>query len=275
MSKALVVSTMLLASSNVGSAPPAAAPVAPALLRSAATLSVGAPNAGQLIDGVQLSPTNVVRVLPAWSGPGFQWGLPELVNMIHRAAASVAQRFPPATLSVGDLSGHRGGAIREHLSHQSGRDVDVAFFMVDSDDRPILDDDFVSFNLEGKSDVLPGARFDDTRNWALVQAVLSDREARVLAIFVSNDLKQRLLAEAVRVGAPLALRRRAGRFMVEPTGSTPHDNHFHIRIACPARQLGICEDLPRRPDATRRPSRTRRPEAKLYRVRAGSASSTI
>ena len=40
--------------------------------------------------------------------------------------AAVRARFPTVhTLAIGDLSVKQGGAITQHRSHQSGRDVDI------------------------------------------------------------------------------------------------------------------------------------------------------
>src|SRR5437763_16456686 len=91
----------------------------------------------------------------------------------------------------------------------------------------------VSFDGHGTSLSWPGGRFDDAKNWALVAAVLDDPAARVTHIFVSSPLRQRLLAYAAHAGVPEGLRTRAAFAMVQPHGTLPHDDHFHVRIACP------------------------------------------
>ena len=266
----MLASSLLLAPRDVASAPPV---VQPALLHSGIPLSIGAPNAGRLVRGERLEGTNNVRIVPAWRGPDFRWGLPALVDLIESAARKVDERHPHAKLSVGDLSNQDGGAIRQHLSHQSGRDADIGFYVVDRNGKPLYHTRFVSFDGDGKSKRLPGARFDDARNWSLIEALLSDRRAKVQHIFVSNDLRRRLLHEAERRRAPLNLRLRAARVMTQPKGTTNHADHFHVRIDCPKNQIGICEPWPRRSSANRvqtRPEANRSARARGKRKRAGS-----
>ncbi|MDP6945250.1 MAG: penicillin-insensitive murein endopeptidase, partial [Myxococcota bacterium] len=87
--------------------------------------SVGAPNGGRLVRGHRLPR----------AGPGFvrrargnQFGTAETIALIRFAGARLAEAYPGTTpLLVGDISRERGGRLRPHRSHQSGRDVDIAF----------------------------------------------------------------------------------------------------------------------------------------------------
>jgi len=265
-----VAASVLLAPVDVASAPPGSSPVRPALLRSRAPLSVGAPNAGRLVRGEKLDSADLVRVVPAWGGPDFRWGLPQLVGMLERAAAKVMDRHGGPKLNVGDLSRRTGGTLRKHKSHQSGRDADIAFYMTDERGKPMLHHRFVTFGPDGRSTSLPEARFDDARNWTLVEAMLSDKHARVQRIFVSDDLRRRLLGEAERRGVSRRLRLRAARVMMQPKKSSAHADHFHVRIACPKDQRGSCEPWPRRgmadqPDPEPRSGANRRKRGKRRR----------
>jgi len=239
----VIVASVLLAPQDVASAPPSAPP---ALMRSRIALSVGAPNAGRLVRGEKLEPSEHVRIVPAWTGPDFRWGLPQLVGLVRRSAGKVDERHGPVKLSVGDLSSRTGGTVRKHKSHQSGRDVDLGFYMVDTRGKPLYHYRFVEFDAAGRASALPAARFDDARNWTLIESLLGDRHARVQRIFVSNDLRKRLLDEAERRGVSRRVRLQAARVMMQPKGSTPHADHFHVRIACPKDQRGACEPWPRR-----------------------------
>lgn len=225
-------------------------------MRSRIALSVGAPNAGRLVRGEKLEPTDEIRVVPAWTGPDYRWGLPHLVGMLQRAADRVSKRHGDAKLSVGDLSSRTGGTLRKHKSHQSGRDADIAFYMLDGRGRVVYHDRFVEFDAQGRAPSMPGVRFDDARNWTLVEALLDDPQARVQRIFVADVLRTRLLREAERRGVPRRTRLRAARVMMQPKGSTPHADHFHVRIGCPKDQRGVCEPWPRRvTDSDEAPSR--------------------
>src|SRR5262249_52734313 len=67
----------------------------------------------------------------------------------------------------------------------------------------------------------------------------------VRQIFIYAPLRARLLAYASKVGAPRELRLKAARAMMQPVNALPHDDHFHIRISCPADQVDLgCLDLP-------------------------------
>lgn len=242
----LVVVASLVASNDVSSALQRTASLASAQLTRRAPLSVGAPNAGQLQSGEHLNETAFVRVVPEFAARDYRWGLPSLIRSVERAARLVHQRFPPSVLGVGDISRRDGGEIGQHRSHQSGRDADIAFYCVDRNGTPFSPAHFVRFDAEGRSHPDSGVRFDDARNWALVEAFLTDPSIRAQRIFVSSGLRQRLLREAERTEAPLVLRIKAAEILMQPKAGVPHDDHFHVRIGCPFDQAGICEIAPRR-----------------------------
>jgi penicillin-insensitive murein endopeptidase len=91
----------------------------------------------------------------------------------------------------------------------------------------------VAFLGDGTAPTWPGAHFDDARNWALVSSLVSDGHAHVTHIFVATPIRERLLAYAAKIGASPAIRSRVSEVLAQPHGSLPHDDHFHVRIACP------------------------------------------
>jgi len=204
--------------------------------------SIGSPTDGHLVNGAHLVDAPYLRVMPADQAGDVRWGLGALVGMIDRVAQHVRHLFPGAVLNVGHLSKSGGGGIEQHASHESGRDADLPFYVDDARGRQIFADHMVSFRGDGTAPSWPGAHFDDAKNWALVSSVLEDPVARVTYIFVSAPLRQRLLAYAARVGAPEALRTRAAFAMVQPHGTLPHDDHFHVRIACPSGMTSCIEN---------------------------------
>lgn len=204
--------------------------------------SVGSPTVGRLIGGMHLDETPYVRIVPTYAGGDVRWGLEPLIDAIDRAARSVRRQFPDAVTSVGHISRAGGGEIDRHHSHESGRDADIAFFVKSSANKPMLANHFIVFKGDGSSSQWRGAYFDDVRNWALVQALLTDPEAHVSHIFVANPLRARLLTVAERLNAPLAIRSRAAELLQQPRGALPHDDHFHVRISCPARMTSCIEN---------------------------------
>jgi penicillin-insensitive murein endopeptidase len=212
--------------------------------------SVGSPTDGKLVGGSRLEEAPYLRLLPAYAADDARWGLGSLVALVDRAARSVRQKFPDAVLSVGQLSRRGGGDIERHASHESGRDADLSFYIRGQTGHPLYSDHMVSFRGDASAPSWPGAFFDDARNWALVSSIVQDPHARVTYIFVAAPLRARLLEYAQHIGAPLAVRSHAAELMVQPRGSLPHDDHFHVRIACPS-GMSSCIELPTHPHPTR------------------------
>ena len=205
-------------------------------------LSLGSPTEGHLIGGAHLMPTEYLRIEPADTAGDVRWGLEPLVGMLDRAGRAVRRQYPGTVLSVGHLSREGGGDIEQHRSHESGRDADVAFYVRGAAGRQLLSPHFVAFRADGTAPTWPGAYFDDARNWTLVSSLVSDPEAHVTHLFVSSPIRARLLAYAEHAGAPQAIRMRAAELMQQPHGVLPHDDHFHVRIGCPAHMSGCVEN---------------------------------
>lgn len=212
-------------------------------------LSVGHPNDGKLVGARRFRETRHMKSLPAYATSQAKWALPELLELLDRASQSVAKRFPGSVLGVGELSGQNGGPISRHRSHQTGRDVDVGFYLLDKRGRSMRPIGLVDMNADGTSTVRSTTRFDEKRNWAFVAALLQDSRVEVTHIFVWAPLRARLLAYAEKIGAPRALRKKAAQVMSQPANVQRHADHFHIRIACPASLVakGCVESVRRRP----------------------------
>jgi penicillin-insensitive murein DD-endopeptidase len=211
--------------------------------RTSTPLSVGTPTAGQLAGAVELRQSESLA-LKRTDGPRF--GLPELVKMIERGARRVASKHPGSRLLVGDLSARRGGEIGGHRSHESGRDVDLGFYFTDRAGRSFAPTRFLAVDAEGRAVGAPQLRFDLRRNWALVESLLTDPGARVLHVFVAAPLRERLLAYARERDAYRPLFVRAALALRQPSDGLSHDDHFHVRIACPRAQRATCADEPPR-----------------------------
>jgi penicillin-insensitive murein endopeptidase len=204
--------------------------------------SLGSPTEGRLVGGMHLDETSYIRVEPADVAGDVRWGLEPLVLMIDRAARLVQHQFPGWITSVGHLSRLGGGDVDQHRSHESGRDADVGFFVRSAKGRQLLAPHFVAFRGDGTAPTWPGAYFDDAKNWALVASLVEDAEAHVTHLFVAAPLRARLLSYAEHIGAPAAVRLRAAEVMQQPHGTLPHDDHFHVRIGCPAQMTGCVEN---------------------------------
>ena len=189
-----------------------------------------------------------------------------LVKVIDRAAQRVERKYKGSVLGVGELSAKRGGDIHRHRSHESGRDADLGFYLVNSKGKPLPPREFSRVDSELRASAA-GGRFDLQRNWMLVSELLSDPAAHVTHIFVSEAIRAELLDYARKSGASSALRRRAAFALMQPTGSLPHDDHFHVRIACPKGD-SRCVETPHNAPHKTRVAKTKR----ASRARVASAA---
>lgn len=199
--------------------------------------SIGAPNGGKLAQGEKLTSNRSVEV----RGGGHAWGTPELVQVLKRAAAKVRKKHKGSVLFVGDLSAKRGGPLFGHNSHQSGRDADVGFYMKHDDGKQVNPHRFVPFGGDGRARDGAIVRFDDERNWLFIESLLTDPKVDVRYVFISMGLRKRLLtyASQKKKVAP-DLYTKAAAALMSPADVDVHDDHFHVRIACPERMRPLC-----------------------------------
>jgi penicillin-insensitive murein DD-endopeptidase len=232
---------------GAGAAPSALAQPADARSRSDHALparSIGSPTDGALVGGVALRERAELRL--RWpDGP--RWALPTLVSMLERAARRVDRRYPGSILLVGDLSRREGGSLSGHASHESGRDADVGFYYADPQGRSVRTERLLPVRASGTVPAAGHLRFDEARNWALVEAFLTDADVIVQRIFIAEALKRRLLDYARQHRMSQELVERAEAAMRQPVHGSPHDDHFHVRIACPPEQENVCipDPMPR------------------------------
>ncbi len=195
--------------------------------------SLGLPWKGRLKGARPFVPDTAARLLPRRHAKRcLNYATPRLVEAIERASRQVQARVPDSPpLGVGNLSRANGGPIRAYSkSHQSGRDADLAFFQLDEEGKPAPAEDLTRFGDDLRDP--SGRRFDVTRNWALVSALVSDPSIEIRYLFVSRALRKALLEEGERQKASPELLEAAAKVLHQPRDSRPHDDHFHLRIAC-------------------------------------------
>jgi penicillin-insensitive murein endopeptidase len=177
--------------------------------------------------------------IPAtWAERGNNWGTRDLVALIKRSAARLRRLAPDAVLGVADLSPRRGGPSRWHRTHKHGEDVDLLFFWTDAKGRPVPHGpSMVPFDCDGRGaakdeagNAVPALRFDVARTWALVRALVEDREDIVTDILISRCLRGKLLEHAQASKAPRGVVAKAARLMRQPRFA-PHNDHIHVKIA--------------------------------------------
>ncbi|MCA9661134.1 MAG: penicillin-insensitive murein endopeptidase, partial [Myxococcales bacterium] len=139
---------------------------------------------GVLRGGVQLSHGGNYVVKNA----DHAWGEAASVMAIQRAVTLYARNAPGGPkVHVGDLSRRGGGHFPPHLSHRSGRDVDVGYVLTGDDA------DVVRFRDAGKHNL------DVARTWTLLQSFVATGYVRI--IFVDTSIQRLLYNHAREAGA--------------------------------------------------------------------------
>lgn len=227
---------LALASAGCISAP---SPLIPGLVG-----AVGAPHSGVQTDGAELPAAGAGYVRYRPKGVN-HFGRARLVNALEAVSAKMVKDDPSTPpLVIGDLSAKAGGKIEGHQSHRTGRDVDLLFYYVTPRGARVTAPGFIRVEADGLA-LVPDTgellRLDVELEWRLVRALLTSPDVGVQFLFVSRTVEALLVDYALSRGEPLDLVLRAQSVMLEPGDSMPHDDHFHLRIACTAEEaLGGC-----------------------------------
>jgi penicillin-insensitive murein DD-endopeptidase len=187
---------------------------------------------------------------PNRPNPEARFGTRETIESLLHAAAVVERELPGSHAVINDIGFRDGGVIDHHGSHQAGRDVDVLFYYLDRAGQPWpakgvpVDPEGRGWDFgdlsDGHDDV--SVRLDAARTWRFVQGLLEENSVSpVQRIFLVEHVRTLLLAEAVRVHAPRAIRDRFADVTCQP--GYPHDDHLHVRFFCaPDDVREGCED---------------------------------
>lgn len=197
-------------------------------------LSVGTTSRGSLLGSVELPMEGPHHIIIARARPRkTRYGHPTMIDVITHTAAHVDAEFPGSKLAMGNIAYKKGGDIRWSVSHNSGRDADIAFYVRDAMSGKALDaaPDLITFDDEGHSTDYKGYEFDVPRNWSMVKGLLT-HSAQIQYVFVSEGLKAKLLAHAQLIEEPAELITKASEALRQPAESLPHNDHFHLRLAC-------------------------------------------
>ncbi|MFT3773240.1 MAG: penicillin-insensitive murein endopeptidase [Minicystis sp.] len=189
-------------------------------------ISAGRAGAGVLVNGVQMPRSERWVLLD----PGRAYGTRETVDALTRIIERVNERFPNApALPIGHLSAQKGGHLRPHVSHQSGRDADIGYYYR----TPIQA--FVTATADN---------LDMPRTWTLVKAAI--RETDVEMILMDRSIQRLLVDYAATNGEDPAfidevfqIRGKNARAPIRHIKG--HHNHLHFRFHNP-----VAEELGRR-----------------------------
>jgi hypothetical protein len=181
--------------------------------------SIGLPQRGRIENSVQLPKSTLYDRGHPW----VLWGSSHTVKNIHTAFAKFRHDAGfTGKVVVGSMSRRGGRRLSPHVSHQSGRDVDIRLPLlpgIPSTDRPNPDE------------------VDWYATWALIKAFVDTGEASL--IFLDIDLHRRVYEAARVLGVSKAELAEILMWPFWKGGERPvvrhadgHEAHLHVRIKC-------------------------------------------
>lgn len=189
-------------------------------VESLGSLSIGLPNNGRLLNGVRMEESPLFEIV----APDYSWGTKEMVEFLKIAAAEV-QREHPGTppLHLGHISKKSGGYLSPHLSHQSGRDVDLGYYY--SAKR-------AWYRRATWSNL------DTPRTWSLVKALILKTDVEL--ILIDASIQTLLRKHAEQIGEDKAWLQRVFKGGAERPAiirhARGHATHMHVRFFSPEAQ---------------------------------------
>lgn len=186
------------------------------------SLSIGSPNAGRLQGGVAMMKGNQWVLLD----PGSAWGTQETIDSLFRCIGAVhATHEDTPPVAIGHISARKGGPLSPHVSHQSGRDVDIGYYYLPGT-RP----GFVRATAEN---------LDRVRTWTLVRSFLT--YADVELVLIDSSVQKLLREQALAAGEDPAwvdeifqVSGKSKRAIIRHAKG--HGNHIHVRFVSPKAQ---------------------------------------
>lgn len=190
-------------------------------LASLGSISLGLPNGGALLNGVRMPKDERWVVVDE----SHAYGTEETVQNLARVIGHVAAEFedtPP--LHIGHISAPGGGPLSPHRSHQSGRDVDLAYYYA---------------NGGSWYQRATPSNLDAARTWTLIRAMVTQTDVEFLLI--DRSLHAPLREYAERAGDDSAW--LDDLFRGTPPSRPPlirhlsgHATHMHVRFYNPVAQ---------------------------------------
>ncbi len=192
-------------------------------------VSVGKPNAGRLLNGIQLpeSPLYIRRT------PRLMWGSSQTISNLQQAVAAFRQDVDyDGQLILSDISARDGGYLKPHKSHQAGRDIDIWL--------PTIKGVYKRKYLDTGGSKPRRPLFDEVdwyALWGLVRALI--RTEAVQYVFLDWRYQEFVYRAAVEMGAteeeldewiqwPRPRTSTKGVFR----HSKDHLSHIHVRFMC-------------------------------------------
>ncbi|MGH1345495.1 MAG: penicillin-insensitive murein endopeptidase [Nannocystales bacterium] len=192
-------------------------------------VSIGKPNAGKLVGGIQL-PTSPLYIRRT---PRLMWGSSQTISNLQEAVAAFRQDVDyDGELILSDISARDGGLLRPHKSHQAGRDIDIWL--------PTIKGVYKKKYLNSGGEKPRRPMFEEVdwyAVWGLVRALI--KTGAVQYVFLDWRYQEFVYRAAVEMGAtedeldewiqwPRPRASSKGVFR----HSQDHLSHIHVRFLC-------------------------------------------
>ena len=179
----------------------------------------------------------VVAQHPKFWLEGRAYGREDVYQALLHSAGQLQRSHPGSYVAYMDVITRRGGPIAKHLSHRTGRDVDILFF---GRSEAGLEPRAMSWHTVGyvlnydcTSQRNPaGWDFDGERGWAFLMALKANPYVGVERIFVEPCVEAWLLEAGQALGADdddVSWAEKTLRYAGSRAGD--HLDHFHIRFS--------------------------------------------
>jgi murein endopeptidase len=176
------------------------------------SISIGFADEGRMVNSVQFPRDGNWKVV----SPDRAYGTQETIDDVIRAIKTVLAQYPDSPpLRVNQISAKDGGYLKPHKSHQSGRDVDLAFYYPTAD--PVRAREREKY-------------IDVKRTWALLRAVIIETD--VQKVLLDRHVQKVLYDYALKSGEDKAWLDsifHAGRDSIV-VHARHHRDHMHVRF---------------------------------------------
>ena len=146
--------------------------------------------------------------------PKRSFGTVQTIALIQNTMAAYAKKYPKGPkFAIGDLSVEKGGKLAPHVSHQSGRDVDITMIR----------------KADGSLDI--------EKNWFIIENFLKTK--KVQYIFLDYNLQKGFYDYArahgyndAKLKTLIQYPNGKKSYMAIVRHSKGHYNHIHVRFVC-------------------------------------------
>ncbi len=186
---------------------------------------------GYMVNGKPVPvPSTLMRQLPVQYERGIAYGTTEFISLIESTAQVMQKKYPGTVMYLGNFCLPEGGDIPYSVSHNSGRDGDIAYYLTDEQGRFAHPQNLHKINRRFVSrEAGPKYTFDIEKNATLIETLLMQDKVPLQFIFVAKHLRSALRKElSTRANSEAILL----RFDETVQELASHDDHFHIRIYC-------------------------------------------